>query len=319
MVEKFSDAEIEQIKQCADLVSIIGARVKLHKQGSEWKGLCPFHTEGTPSFYVIPKKRMYHCFGCGVTGDVFEWLKQIEKLSFPDAVEKLRVNYKPARKQTAQPVAPVSLVEEAAEIKKKIERSRKIWDESLPAHGTLVEKYLSARGVGDIMIPVTLRYHPRLWCDEVSGPLPAMVGAVTDARNQVVGVHRTWLRTDGSGKANLRSAKKMYGVCFGYHLRLGLPAMGTLAVAEGIETSLSIMKSMQGLGVWSAMSINNLCAPVPRTVTELILCADGDNKDPRAAEAIIQAAARKHAMPGRIVRIARPKSGCDFNDMIMGQ
>jgi phage/plasmid primase-like uncharacterized protein len=113
------------------------------------------------------------------------------------------------------------------------------------------------------------------------------------------------------------SAKKMFGACRGGHVRLDA-AGPRLAVAEGIETALTIKKACPSLPVWAALSLTNMDAEVPACVTELILCADGDNKDPKAADGVLARAAAKHARPGRIVRIARPVDGKDFNDMVRG-
>ena len=75
------------VKQQADIVRIIGDYVKLKKSGSQnFSGLCPFHAEKSPSFSVHATKQFYHCFGCGVSGDVFSFVQKIENSSFPEAV-----------------------------------------------------------------------------------------------------------------------------------------------------------------------------------------------------------------------------------------
>lgn len=84
----FSEA-IEQIKSRLDIVDVVGRVVTLKKAGSNYKGLCPFHNEKTPSFIVSPEKQLFTCFGCGITGDVFEFVKRTENLSFREAAEKL--------------------------------------------------------------------------------------------------------------------------------------------------------------------------------------------------------------------------------------
>ncbi|HJY87391.1 MAG TPA: DNA primase [Candidatus Acidoferrales bacterium] len=76
----------DRVKQQADIVRVIGEYVRLKKSGQNFTGLCPFHTEKTPSFAVHPVKQIYHCFGCGVGGDVFKFIMAVEKLSFPEAV-----------------------------------------------------------------------------------------------------------------------------------------------------------------------------------------------------------------------------------------
>jgi DNA primase len=76
----------ERVKQQADIVRIVGDYVRLKKSGQNFTGLCPFHSEKTPSFAVHPARQIYHCFGCGVGGDVFKFVMEMEKCSFPDAV-----------------------------------------------------------------------------------------------------------------------------------------------------------------------------------------------------------------------------------------
>jgi len=76
----------ERVKQQADIVRVIGEYVRLKKSGQNFTGLCPFHQEKTPSFAVHPVKQIYHCFGCGAGGDVFKFVMELEKLTFPEAV-----------------------------------------------------------------------------------------------------------------------------------------------------------------------------------------------------------------------------------------
>src|SRR5947207_13008112 len=75
------------VKQQADIVRIVGEYVKLKKAGSQnYSGLCPFHSEKTPSFSVHATRQFYHCFGCGLSGDVFSFVQKIENVTFPEAV-----------------------------------------------------------------------------------------------------------------------------------------------------------------------------------------------------------------------------------------
>jgi DNA primase len=76
----------ERVKQQADIVRVIGEYVRLKKTGANFTGLCPFHQEKTPSFAVHPVKQIYHCFGCGAGGDVFKFVMELEKCSFPEAI-----------------------------------------------------------------------------------------------------------------------------------------------------------------------------------------------------------------------------------------
>ena len=79
----------EEVRARADIVDVIGRVVKLQKASGTWKGLCPFHHEKTPSFNVNPQRQTYHCFGCGVGGDVFKFVMEMENLEFMEALERL--------------------------------------------------------------------------------------------------------------------------------------------------------------------------------------------------------------------------------------
>src|SRR5881396_297324 len=85
----YSAAVLDDIRAGVDIVDFIGRFVNLRKAGANWKGLCPFHGEKTPSFMVNPTKGIFHCFGCGVGGDVFGFLMRQDRLSFPEAVRAL--------------------------------------------------------------------------------------------------------------------------------------------------------------------------------------------------------------------------------------
>src|ERR1700689_3623034 len=87
MAEAGSFAERE--KQQPDIVPGVGEYVRLKKSGLNFTGLCPFHSEKTPSFAVHPVKQIYHCFGCGVGGDVFKFVMEMDKCAFMDAVRAL--------------------------------------------------------------------------------------------------------------------------------------------------------------------------------------------------------------------------------------
>jgi len=80
---------IDKIRKKADIVELISRYVNLKQSGNSYKGVCPFHEDNDPSLTVDPDKKLWHCFGCGAGGDVFNFLMKIENLSFPDAVREL--------------------------------------------------------------------------------------------------------------------------------------------------------------------------------------------------------------------------------------
>jgi DNA primase len=85
----FPQQFIDDLRLQANIVQVVQDYVPLRRSGNTYKGLCPFHSEKTPSFHVNPEKGFFHCFGCGVGGDVFKFLEMHEKLAFPDAVRTL--------------------------------------------------------------------------------------------------------------------------------------------------------------------------------------------------------------------------------------
>ena len=89
----FSNHTIENLKNQINIVDVIGRCVPLKRAGNNYKGVCPFHNEKTPSFVVSEQKQIFTCFGCGATGDVIEFVKRFYNLEFSEAVEKLANEY----------------------------------------------------------------------------------------------------------------------------------------------------------------------------------------------------------------------------------
>jgi len=105
---RIPDEIIDDIRSRVDIVELISEYLPLKPAGRNFKALCPFHSEKTPSFMVHPEKQIYHCFGCGAGGDVFGFLMAYEKLSYPEAVRRLAERagvkipeFKPAERQDA--------------------------------------------------------------------------------------------------------------------------------------------------------------------------------------------------------------------------
>lgn len=85
----YTKDSIQEVKTQARIVEVVKDIVKLTQRGSQWVGLCPFHSEKSPSFYVNPGSQFYHCFGCGVSGDSLSFIMQTQGMSFPEAIEYL--------------------------------------------------------------------------------------------------------------------------------------------------------------------------------------------------------------------------------------
>src|SRR3972149_3111643 len=93
MRDNIPEEKSTEIRERASIVEIIADFVSLKKAGKNYLGLCPFHAERTPSFTVNEEKGIFHCFGCGVGGNVFNFLMRANSLSFPEAVKELAKRY----------------------------------------------------------------------------------------------------------------------------------------------------------------------------------------------------------------------------------
>src|SRR5579862_9043934 len=83
------DEDVARVRAATDFVAVAGEHLALRRVGSRWVGLCPFHTEKSPSFSVNAELGLYYCFGCGAKGDAITFLREMEHLDFVEAVEKL--------------------------------------------------------------------------------------------------------------------------------------------------------------------------------------------------------------------------------------
>lgn len=93
MPKIITQASIDEVKNAADIVSVVGEYVQLTNRGVNWFGCCPFHSEKTPSFSVNAERGFYHCFGCKASGTVIKFVQEMESISFPEAVERLASRY----------------------------------------------------------------------------------------------------------------------------------------------------------------------------------------------------------------------------------
>lgn len=89
MSGRIADEKINEIRERVDIVEVVGSYLPLKRSGANHSGLCPFHAEKTPSFNVNGPRQIFHCFGCGVGGNVFSFLMRMEGLSFPEAVRRM--------------------------------------------------------------------------------------------------------------------------------------------------------------------------------------------------------------------------------------
>ena len=187
-----------------------------------------------------------------------------------------------------------------------------LWDESLSAAGTVVERYLRHRGFTG-PIPASLRYLPNHPHKPGGASWPVMLAAVSDCEGRFQAIHRTYLAVNGVGKASVQPAKMTLGAVGGFACHLGA-AEAEIVVSEGIETGLSVQLAT-GIPTWAALSaggVRNLILPPLPEARLVTIAADADEVGIRSA----QIAATRWKGEGRQVRIIAPKRpGADFNDV----
>ncbi|CAN1520823.1 TOPRIM domain containing protein [Paracoccaceae bacterium] len=201
--------------------------------------------------------------------------------------------------------------EARAEAHRKAEQARRLWCEAQPLTGTPAEAYLRGRGISCPM-PPTLRFHGACWHGPTARHYPAMVSVVQGAG--LPAAHRTYLRPDGSGKADIEPAKTMLGATAGGAVRLA-DWPGRLVVAEGIESGLSLLCGLLDgpATVWAALSTSGLRGlHLPTQAGRLTIACDGDGPGREAGHALAE---RAHGL-GWLVSILDPGTGRDFNDIL---
>ena len=158
----FSPSLLEDIRSRVDMVELVGQFVNLKRAGENWKGLCPFHTEKTPSFTVHPKKGIFHCFGCGAGGDAFGFLMRQDRLAFPEAVRLLAQRAGVELPSERRPEAADGKIEALRQI---MARAAEFYAETLWAPGgDKARRYLEGRGVDpEVARRFGLGYAPEGW------------------------------------------------------------------------------------------------------------------------------------------------------------
>ena len=145
---RIPDVVVESIKDKTDIVAVIGEHVRLTKSGKEYRGLCPFHSEKTPSFYVVPDKGIFYCFGCGKGGDAAKFLMEFDRLSWPEAMRELGKRLGIEIEEREGPVAPEAELERQSlfELYDRLSKTFAWLLESHPAAATARE-LLDRRGI----------------------------------------------------------------------------------------------------------------------------------------------------------------------------
>lgn len=202
---RFAQDKLEELRDRANIVEVIGTHVRLKRAGRNHIGLCPFHNEKTPSFSVNAERGFFHCFGCGVGGTVFDFVMRLEGLNFPEAVQSLARRYGVTLPETQEPGAPPPGEREAMYRANEFAAtffSHLLWKTSV---GEAARGYLKARAISE----ETARAF-------ILGLAPAQPGVLANAlrrRGLLEGAIKTGLiRGDGGALRDLFIGRLMFPI-----------------------------------------------------------------------------------------------------------
>lgn len=306
-MSRFSDSFLDQIRERVPISTVVGQRVTWDRKktsttrGDYW-ACCPWHGEKSPSFHCEDKKGRYHCFGCGVSGDHFRFLMEMDGMSFPDAVADLASlagipmpdRGPPTDAQKAEAARRAREREKmhaqraaiaVQHLKERVLNAAVVWKSSQPIRGTLGQVYVEWRGLLLPEVEENLRFHPGLAHStgndalDVPGRHPTIVARVQGPDGGGRGVWRIYLKADGRGKLAVpekSSAKVGLGPTGGGAVRLG--GIGPIiGLAEGVETALAVRELGVRYPVWAATSTSGIISfEIPPGVERVIVYPDPD-------------------------------------------
>lgn len=309
--------DVEALLAGIRISDVIGRRTKLRRAGRLLKGLCPFHSERTPSFFVYDATGGYHCYGCGANGRAIDFVMETEGLGFRAACEALANGDLPVVSEEER----VKAREEDERIRREaIAEAREIWLSSTPLAGSPAETYLRSRSI--TIQPDRFRFaRTPAWINretgEVGPNLPALIGLVTDQDDNWIGIQRVFLAPDGKGKApNLKNAKLSLGRPAGGSIRLGPQRGDHVIVVEGPEDGASVSQMRPDQPVFVACGTSMMPQiRFPAGVRRVTI--GGDNN--KAGRAAAQAAKAAYQDSGLEVRAVYPDPDFgDWNDQLRG-
>ena len=163
----FTRDSVERVREAVDFVELVGAKTELRKSGARrYSGLCPFHEERTPSFGIDPVEKLYYCFGCQASGDVFTFVRETEGLDFPGAIESLASRYGVELQREAEDPQAAARRERRERLYGLLERTaawyvRVLWDSPEAAAS---REYLTERGLNEETLrKYRVGYAPSAW------------------------------------------------------------------------------------------------------------------------------------------------------------
>src|SRR3954452_3709109 len=169
---RFTRDSVDRVKEAADIVEIVSAHTDLQQRGQDYWGNCPFHDERTPSFKVNPRDKLYYCFGCEASGDVFRFVEEKEGLTFPEAVESLGERYGVEIERENEDPQAEARRRRKARLWELLERTAKFYERYLweSEKAAKARDYLKERGLGeDVLRRFGVGMAPSPWDQVLTG------------------------------------------------------------------------------------------------------------------------------------------------------
>ncbi|CAM5764295.1 DNA primase [Labrys miyagiensis] len=347
---KYPPNLLDEIRARLPVTAVVGKRVKLKKQGREWRGLSPFNAEKTPSFYVNDQKGFYHCFSSGRHGDIFRFLMETEGVSFPEAVERCAgeagVTLPKLTAEDIRREEQRASLHEVMEMAAAFFQSRLHAREGAAARGYLTDRgltpaiqaefgigyspnekfalrdHLAGKGVDrDAMIEAGLLVHG----EDIQVPYDRfrdrVMFPIHDARGKVIAFGGRAMDKEAAAKYLNSPETSLFhkGSCLYNHHRARKAAhdKGSVIAVEGYVDV--IMMSVAGFGhtvapLGTALTEDQLNL-LWRMSEEPILCFDGDKAGRRAAFRAVDVALPQIG-PGKTMRFALLPGGQDPDELV---
>ncbi len=332
---KYDQDVLREIRARVDIAALIGGYVPLKKRGNDLVGLCPFHSEKTPSFHVHPDRGFFKCFGCGTGGDVITFMQKLENLGFADAVRTLAakagVELEPENPRAARARSERETMYEANRIAAAY-FARMLAQEA----GSTARAYLSGRGIADGVVErFNLGYAPDSWSglvgelerNGVDLALAAKAGLVKRGQHGYYDFYRNRLmvptysttgeviafggRAIGDGEPKYLNTSTTPVYTKGHHLfalnlaRRGAQSERTLIVVEGYLDCIALHQAgfENAVAALGTSFTAEQAGELRKYADYVYLCFDGDAAGSAAATKAIDVASKEIEHTGSSVRI----------------
>lgn len=305
---------VDRVKQAADIVEVISAHTDLRRQGARYVGLCPFHDERTPSFSVEPQEKLYHCFGCGVGGDVIKFVEEKDGLNFAEAVELLADRYGVELEREQEDPRAEARRQRRRRLEELLDRAAAFYANTLweSKEAAKARDYLAGRGLGEeVLRAFAVGYAPSAWdkllvagqragfsVEELRGVGLVQKGRsggdydrfrerimfpIRDRRGRVLGFGGRAMRPDQGAKyVNtaetdfFHKSQILYGVD---RAKAAIAKAGRAVVVEGYTDVLALHQAgiEEAVGVMGTAITGEQVAALSGMVDEVVLALDADS------------------------------------------